>query len=80
MAEHVGRSYRTKRMLGTPPQSSIREHAFLCDSRIDISIFKIVSTASNVLDLRILESLHISKNQPILNDTRSSFPLKIIKQ
>ena len=80
VSEHLGKSYRTGNILTAPTHSSIRDHTFSCDSKADISNFKIISSTSNILDLRILESLHIIKIQPDLNDMKSAFPLKIVKQ
>ena len=79
VAEHIGRSYRTERILASPSHSAIRDHSFSCDSKVDISNFKILSSLSNSFDLRIMESLYIFKKQPVLNDMKSAVPLKIIK-
>ena len=79
IAEHVGRSYRTEKIVATPSHSSIRDHMFTCDTPVTISNFKIMSSATNNLDLRILESLYIFKHEPKLNHTKSAYPLKIIK-
>ena len=78
VAEHSGRSFRTGRWLARPPHSSIRIHAEECDSRVSVDNFSILTTASNNLDLRILESLYIYKRNPSLNDTQSSFPLIVV--
>ena len=39
----------------------------------------IIDSASNELDLRILESIYIHDRKPILNDKESAFNLQIIK-
>jgi len=79
IAEHAGRSYRTNRAIANPPHSSIRNHTEgTCCSPINIDNFKVLGAASNFKDLRILESLHIFKRQPILNTADSSYPLTFI--
>ena len=78
-AEHRGVSHRTGRHLATPPHSSIRLHSeTTCPGPVDLSDFTIVSSASNVHDLRILESLYIHKHKPSLNIATSSYPLEIV--
>ena len=78
VAEHAGRSYRTDRPLARPSHSSIRDHLEHCDSQIREQNFSVIGSTSNPTDLRILESLHIFKHKPNLNDMQSAFPLKII--
>ena len=60
VAEHAGRSPRTNNhLLTSPPYSSIREHASVCDSPVSLDNFSILGSCKNVLDLQILESLYI---------------------
>ena len=77
-AEHAGRSFRTGSLIAHLPHSSVRVHAESCGTSVSISNFTILGTAPNPQDLRILESLHIYKLKPSLNDMQSSFPLKIV--
>ena len=76
-AEHRGLSHRTGRPLGVPAQSSIRAHGERCVSARD-SFFKIVDYESNKIKLRILESLHINKDKPSLNEMDSAFQLILV--
>ena len=78
VAEHAGRSFRTNIPLQNPPHSSIRSHAEQCGSPITIDQFKIIDSASLHSDLKILESLHIFKSRPVLNDAQSSYPLQLV--
>ena len=55
-----------------------RNHVFSCNVSVQDEDFTIVGTASNVIDLRILESLHIFRTRPVLNDMQSSYPLTIV--
>ena len=41
--------------------------------------FSILDSAPDFVSLRILESLHVFKLNPSINDTNSSFPLYIVK-
>ena len=61
-AEHAGLP------LSNPSPSHIREHSHSCGgSRVSLSQFDIIGRWSNIIDLRILESLHILKNKPNIN-------------
>ena len=77
IAEHQGISSRTGNPLSTPPFSSIRQHTQSCNSTITDANFSILKSTNNSLDLHILESLHIRKIKPGLNDMQSSYPLLI---
>ena len=79
VSEHSGRSYRTGRMLSSPPFSSIGEHRFVCETSVANSNFKIFDHASLDFKLRILESLYIHERKPKLNDMSSAVPLLVIK-
>ena len=76
--EHAGVSCRTRRPLASPPFSNIREHAEVCGAPVNISDFSIIGSCQNVINLRILESLHIHKSKPSLNSSSSSYPLLIL--
>ena len=78
VAEHAGRSHRTGSLLSTPSHSSVRSHAHSCDTPVDISQFRVLGSCKNASDLRILESLHIFKLKPKLNDQQSVLPLHVI--
>ena len=77
IAEHRGFSSRTNRPLAKPPHSAVRLHSEQCGSFPTSDNFKILAQC-NKKDLRILESLFIYKVRPILNNTESSYPLKIV--
>ena len=78
VAEHAGRSFRTGVLLTSPPNSSIRDHCYSCNSDVDISSFKILNSTDSKPFLLILESLFIKKLKPPLNDTSSAAPLYIV--
>lgn len=73
--EHFGRSSRTGQQLASPPPSAIRDHMYTCSTSQSIDNFKILSTHSGNLELRIAESIEISLKNPSLNIDASSFPL-----
>ena len=78
-SEHGGRSHRTGALLTCPPHSAIRVHCEqACLSPVSYDNFKILAAAPDLVSLRILESLHIFKSKPKLNDSDSSFPLNIV--
>ena len=80
--EHAGVSYRTGNPLSQPPQSAIRDHTISCTSptSLELENFSIIGTSSNITELRILESIHIFKLKPILNNTISAHPLYILSK
>ena len=79
-AEHRGRRFRTNNILANPSHSSIRAHCEgTCNIPVSSSGSTILDSAPDFVSLRILESLHIFKLNPSINDTNSSFPLHILK-
>ncbi|KAF2356282.1 hypothetical protein FHG87_012962, partial [Trinorchestia longiramus] len=78
VAEHGGRSFRTNRPLANPSHSAVRTHGEKCDLPVILKDLKVIATASSVLDLRILESLFILRDKPVLNDTQSAHPLRLV--
>ena len=80
VAEHKGRSFRTNNILANSSHSSIRAHCEgTCNTPVSSSGFTILDSAPDFVSLRILESLHIFKLNPSINDKNSSFPLYIVK-
>ena len=76
LCEHRGMSSRTGRPLASPAFSSIRDHCTNSHNRLPKEIeFKVISRTKNLVKIRILESLYISKFKPKLNNMQSSFPL-----
>ena len=61
-----------------PKHSSVRDHVMTCGSGIPIDNFRIVANNNKEIDLCIIELILIHKDKPILNDTNSSFPLKLL--
>ena len=76
--QHIGRSYRTGMWLTRPDPSAIRSHAENCNSTFSIKDFKVIGRENNLQYLRILESLHILKKKPVLNDNSSAMPLNVV--
>ena len=79
MHEHSGKSPRTGKMISCPSHSSILDHSIICNTKIDISRFKILDQISCKFSLRILESLYINKEKPKLNDMHSVTPLLVVR-
>ena len=78
VSEHRGISVRTGTPFLNPPHSSVRSHCLESDHPLSFDQFKIVASSQNFVYLRILESLHILKNKPNLNDMQSAHPLSIV--
>ena len=72
----MGRSFRTGNLVQSS-KSSIREHADRCSKTIDNNDFKVIGQEDNETHLRILESLHILRLKPNLNEMQSAFPLVV---
>ena len=73
--EHIGQSSRTGRPISNPSHSEIRDHSEICKFNLNPSHFNIVDSCSDNFSLRVLESLYIRKNKPVLNSLTSATPL-----
>ena len=73
----MGKSLRIDLHLTRPPHSSIRLHGEKLDCPILADDFSIIACANNILELRIIESLHVLKLKPNSNEKISAFPLKL---
>ena len=69
---------RTGNRLQNPPHSAPRIHSLDKKHYLTNDNFKILDTANNESDLRILESLYIFKNRPKLNMDSSAAPLSVV--
>ena len=69
------KSSRTDLHLTRPFHSSIRLYGGKLDCHILVDDFSIVGSAINTLELKIIESLHILKLKPNLNESISVFLL-----
>ena len=76
--EHFGKSNRTGNWLAKPTPSSIREHLITCRFTTSLENFKIISSFSNNILLRIAESLEIKFRKPLLNSDASAQPLLLV--
>ena len=62
-------SHRTGLPVSCPKHSAIRSHTEQeCNAAVSNAAFSKVDSASNDLDLRILESIYIHDRKPFLND------------
>ena len=76
--EHFGSSFRTRRPLTLPVQSSIRDHCHsICECNFTIKDFCILYRGNYKEEIRIAESLFIKRLDPSLNLDTSSVPLRI---
>ena len=74
-AEHFGKLVRTGSLLVRAPFSSIRDHIHVCGSGMSLDSFKKVRSFSNIILLKIYESIEIYFKKPVLNQDNSSHPL-----
>ena len=58
-------------------QSAVSDHLLQCNCSIDFDHFDILASDANRFRLLIKESLLIKRDQPQLNKTIKSFPLKL---
>ena len=77
--QHLGKSIRTGKFLASPDPSPIRDHSLSCDAFVSPDNFSGLARTDCALSLRILESLHIFRNRPSLNNTTSAYPLEIVR-
>ena len=75
--QHLGKSPRTNRPVTVPAHSTPRNHCHENDHLLSLNDFKIIDSANNEHELRILESLYICKEKPSLNIDQSANPLSL---
>ena len=75
-AKHMGISNWTGKRLECVKQLAVSDHLFECNYSIDFDHFDILASDTNRFRLLIKESLLIKRDQPQLNKTIKSFPLK----
>ena len=76
VAEHMGISNLTGKHLKCVKQSAVSDHLLECNCSIDSDHFDILVCDANKFRLLIKENLLIKRDQPQLNKTIKSFPLK----
>ena len=76
-SEHLGISKVTNKPLKYSKETStaVRDHSHCCKHNNNVDCFKIIGSAQNDYHLKIKESLHILRENPVLNKTVKSFPL-----
>ena len=79
--EHLGTSLRTFKPFTYNPKNNnntaVLNHIQKCKCKVSIDDFCIIGSAKNDFHLRIKESLVIQKDNPVLNKTVKSIPLKL---
>ena len=78
MSEHLGVSPRTGLPYSNPSHSSIRLHTEQSCPSPGPNSFSIIDSDTNLINLRIKESIHINSLKPSLNEMNSAFPLHIL--
>ena len=75
--KHKGTSFRTNRPLTKPELSAFRSHCNSHDHPFKSTNFSVIDKC-NTSDLRTLESLHIHKSRPHLNNYQTAEKLQIV--
>ena len=73
----MGISNLTGKRLKCVKESAVSDHQLECNCSIDFDHFDILTSDENKFRLLIIESLLIKRDQPQLNKTSKSFPLKL---
>ena len=64
-------------LLGNNKLTEIQEHLLCCNYSPFFEDFSILTRESNDFELKIVESLLIARDKPILNKSDSSLPLEL---
>ena len=75
--EHTHISNLTGKCLKCVKQSAVSDHLLECNCLIDFDHFHVLASDANRFRILIKESLLIKREQPQLNKTIKSFPLKL---
>ena len=76
-AEHMGIFNLTEKHLKCVKEPAVSDHLFECNCLIDFDHFDILASDTSRFRLFIKENLLIKSDQPQLNKTIKSFPLKL---
>ena len=79
ICEHLGISHLTEKKvkIDNNKLTAIQEHLLCCNYCPSFEDFSILTRESSDFKLRIIESLLIARDKPILNKADSSLPLKL---
>ena len=75
--EHMGISNLTGKRLKSVKQSAVFDHLLECNCSIDFDHFDVLASDANKFRLLIKESLLMKRDEPQLNKTIKSFPVKL---
>ena len=79
ICEHLGISHLTEKKvkIDNNKLTGIQEHLLCCNYSPSFEDFPILTRESNYFKLKIMESLLIARDKPILNKADSSLPLEL---
>ena len=77
-AQHRGISSRPGDRVTRPDNSAVRDHRFNNDHLFKILNFNTIDSTEQVLDLKILESIHINTNRPKINNHQTDTTVTIL--
>ena len=79
ICEHLGISHLTEKKvkIDNNKLTAIQEHLLCCNYSPSFEDFSILTRESNDFKLKIMESLLIARDKPVLNKADSSLPLEL---
>ena len=76
MCEHLGISALTEKRVKDDDDSAIKKHLLFCNHAPDFEDFLIIATNNNDFKVKLMESLLINSDHPLLNKNKKSLPLE----
>ena len=80
ICEHLGISHLTekKAKIGNQKLTAIQEHLLCCNYSLSFEDFSILTKESNDFKLKIMESLLIARDKPVLNKVKTVLTFRVI--
>ena len=75
MCEHLGISALTEKRVKDDDDSAIKKHLLFCNHAPDFEDFLIIAINNNDFKVKLMESLLINSDHPLLNKNKKSLPL-----
>ena len=75
VGEHSGVSSLTGKKSKSKKSAAVKDHMLFSDHIVSINDLKILATSDSDFHVKVIESLLISRDEPILNKNEASLPL-----
>ena len=76
MCEHLGISALTGKRVKGNDDSGTKEHLLFCNHAPDFDDFSVLATNNNDFQVKLMESLLITRDHPPLNKDKQSLPFE----